>query len=61
MPKGPRGTGVPDLLVTDPFDGVWVLSDNKPGYQVRNIKSEPFGTVKYMSLNAKKELLSFYT
>lgn len=32
VPKGPRGNGTPDLLVTDPFDGVWVISENKPGY-----------------------------
>jgi hypothetical protein len=25
IPKGPRGAGSPELLVTDPFEGFWVL------------------------------------
>jgi hypothetical protein len=35
VPKGQRGLGSPDLLVTDPSDGFWVISENKPSVQVR--------------------------
>ena len=29
IPKGPRGAGAPELLVTDPFEGFWVLQDGR--------------------------------
>ncbi len=61
VPKNQRGIGSPDLLVTDPFDGFWVISENKPSVQVKSVVDSPsFGTIKYMALNAKRDLLALY-
>ncbi len=62
VPKGQRGLGAPDLLVADPSDGLWVISESRPSLQVRQVgDSPPFGTIKCMALNAKKDLLALYS
>ena len=61
VPKGQRGLGSPDLLVTDPSDGFWVISESRPSMQIRQVGDAPFGNIKCMALNAKKDLLALYS
>lgn len=61
VPKGQRGLGAPDLLVTDPSEGFWVISESRPSMQVKQVGDAPFGTIKCMALNAKKDLLALYS
>lgn len=61
IPKGTKGSTMIELLVPDPFEGLWQITENKKSQQYRDINGASFGKVQYLALNAKRELLALYT
>ena len=61
IPKGTKGSSSIELLVPDPVEGLWQISENKKAVQIKDAAGSSFGKVQYLALNAKKELLALYT
>jgi hypothetical protein len=60
IPKSSKGASSMQLLVADPVEGVWIISDKKVTIKKQIDDSPSFGKVQFMALNAKKELLAMY-
>ena len=62
MPNKKNKISDKELLVTDPTEGLWVISENKPSVQIKHIvESDSFGKVKCMALSSNGKLLVLYS
>jgi len=68
IPKQDSKSKQIELLVTDPIEGIHLIKENGSKYlkdmseflEEDDDVAEPFGHVKYLALNAKKDLLAMY-